>query len=55
MPGSWLLINVSDNDDALAGHLSDALKSAGADCMTMAWPQRYDHEANAELLHLLLG
>jgi NADPH:quinone reductase-like Zn-dependent oxidoreductase/NAD(P)-dependent dehydrogenase (short-subunit alcohol dehydrogenase family)/acyl carrier protein len=48
--GSWLLINAGRNGNLLAAGLSDALKSAGADCTTMAWPPRCDHEANAELL-----
>ena len=53
--GSWLLINISSNGDSLAADLGDALKSAGAECTTMAWPQRGDHEANAELLTSYLG
>ena len=48
--GTWLLINTSNNGNALAATLSDALKTTGAECTTMAWPQRSDHEANAELL-----
>ncbi|MCT7657375.1 sulfolipid-1 biosynthesis phthioceranic/hydroxyphthioceranic acid synthase [Mycobacterium deserti] len=48
--GAWLLVNVSDNGNALAASLGDALKAAGADCTTMAWPQRADHQANAKLL-----
>ncbi len=48
--GSWLLINASNNGNVLVAGLGDALKSAGAECTTMAWPQRCDHEANAELL-----
>jgi polyketide synthase 5 len=53
--GSWLLINASNNGNLLATGLADALKSAGAQCTTMAWPQRCDHEANAELLASYLG
>jgi polyketide synthase 5 len=53
--GSWLLINASDNGNLLAAGLGDALKSADAECTTMAWPQRCDHEANAELLASYLG
>ncbi|HET6733265.1 MAG TPA: sulfolipid-1 biosynthesis phthioceranic/hydroxyphthioceranic acid synthase [Mycobacterium sp.] len=48
--GSWLLINASDNGNALGASLGDALKSAGAECTTMSWSQRSDHDANAELL-----
>jgi polyketide synthase 5 len=46
----WLLINTSDNGNVLAAALGDALKSAGAECTTMSWPLRGDHEANAKLL-----
>jgi polyketide synthase 5 len=53
--GSWLLINTSNNESVLAAELGDALKRAGAECMTMAWSQRADHEANAELLASYLG
>ena len=53
--GSWLLINTADNDDVLAARLGDALKSAGAECTAMAWPQRGDHEANTEMLTSYLG
>jgi polyketide synthase 5 len=48
--GSWLLISAGDCGNALAADLGHALKSAGAECTTMAWPQRCDDEANAELL-----
>jgi polyketide synthase 5 len=44
--GFWLLISTTDD----GSDLGDALKSAGAECTTMAWLQRSDHEANAELL-----
>jgi acyl transferase domain-containing protein/acyl carrier protein len=53
--GSWLLINTSDNGDMLCAGLGDALKSAGADCTTMAWPQHSDRKANTELLASYLG
>jgi polyketide synthase 5 len=53
--GSWLLITTSINPDVLTPGLGDALKSAGAECMTMEWPQRCDHEANAELLTSYFG
>jgi acyl transferase domain-containing protein/acyl carrier protein len=53
--GTWLLINTSDNGNVLAGSISDALKSAGAECTTMAWPHRSDHGANAKLLTTSLG
>ncbi|SEH65919.1 polyketide synthase 5 [Mycolicibacterium rutilum] len=48
--GTWVLINISGNGNALAADLADALKSAGADCTTMAWAPNSDHEANAESL-----
>lgn len=48
--GSWVLVNVSDNGNALATDLADALRSAGAECISMTWPLHGDHESNAEML-----
>ncbi len=48
--GSWLLISTADDSSVPGNGLDDALKSAGAECTTMVWPERRDHEANAELL-----
>ncbi|ODQ88259.1 polyketide synthase [Mycolicibacterium flavescens] len=48
--GSWVLINISGNGNALAADLADALKSAGADCTTLAWAPNSDHATNAETL-----
>ena len=53
--GAWLLINTTDNGDLVVSSLTDALKSAGAECTTLAWPQHGDHQANAELLTSYLG
>jgi polyketide synthase 5 len=53
--GAWLLVSTSTTADVVATKLSDALKSAGADCTTMVWPQQSDHEANADLLGSHLG
>jgi polyketide synthase 5 len=53
--GAWLLISTSAPADVLATELTDALKSGGAECTAMAWPQRADHLANAELLRDQLG
>ncbi len=41
----------------LATTLTDALKSLGAQCTTMCWPQHADHTSNAEQLqnHLRAG
>jgi polyketide synthase 5 len=48
--GTWLLVSTSTTADVVATNLTDALKSADANCTTMVWPQNSDHEANAELL-----
>jgi polyketide synthase 5 len=53
--GAWLLISTSATADVLATKLTDALKSDGAECTAMVWPQRADHLANAELLRDQLG
>ena len=41
--GAWLLISTCTTADVLATALTDALKSAGAQCTAMVWPQRADH------------
>jgi polyketide synthase 5 len=48
--GAWLVVNATENGDVLTTGLTDALKSLGAECPTLAWPQHGDHQANAELL-----
>ena len=47
--GSWLLINAAEAD-LLESRLTDALKSLGAQCTTLNWPEQADHLANAEQL-----
>ncbi|WP_055404743.1 MULTISPECIES: sulfolipid-1 biosynthesis phthioceranic/hydroxyphthioceranic acid synthase [unclassified Mycobacterium] len=47
--GGWLLINTAEAD-LLESRLTDALKSAGAQCDTLNWPELSDHRANAERL-----
>jgi acyl transferase domain-containing protein/acyl carrier protein len=54
-PGTWLLVSTSTTADTVATRLTDALKSEGAGCTTMTWPQHSDHQANAELLGSHLG
>ncbi|HUO39168.1 MAG TPA: type I polyketide synthase, partial [Mycobacterium sp.] len=55
--GAWLLVSTSITADVVATKLTDALKSAGAECTAMVWPQHSDHPANAELFasHLAGG
>jgi polyketide synthase 5 len=53
--GAWLLISTSTTADDLATELTDVLKSDGAECTSMVWPQRADHLASAELLRDQLG
>ncbi len=55
--GAWLLVSTSTTADVIATQLTDALKTAGAESTTMAWPQNADHEGNAETLvsHLNSG
>ena len=45
--GGWLLINTAEAD-LLESRLADALKSLGAQCTTLNWPEQADHLANAE-------
>jgi acyl transferase domain-containing protein/acyl carrier protein len=54
-PGTWLLISTSATADVTATRLTDALKSEGAGCATMTWPQHSDHQAHTELLSSHLG
>ncbi len=49
-PGTWLLISTSDATDMLATDLTDALKVHDAQCTTMSWTQKADHEAHAARL-----
>jgi acyl transferase domain-containing protein/acyl carrier protein len=46
--GSWLLVDTSDAEDLLAGSLTDALKSQGAECANMHWTREADLATNAE-------
>lgn len=48
--GSWLLISTTATADVLATASTDALKSHGAQCTAMCWPQNADFEMNAEQL-----
>ncbi|MEZ0364244.1 sulfolipid-1 biosynthesis phthioceranic/hydroxyphthioceranic acid synthase [Mycobacterium sp. pUA109] len=47
--GTWLLISTTTSD-ALVGTLSDVLKSRGAQCSTLCWPQHTDDLTNREQL-----
>jgi acyl transferase domain-containing protein/acyl carrier protein len=47
--GGWLLINTAEAD-LLESRLTDGLKSLGAQCATLNWPEQADHVANAEQL-----
>jgi acyl transferase domain-containing protein/acyl carrier protein len=47
--GGWLLINTAEAD-LLESRLTDAMKSLGAQCITLNWPEHADHLANAEQL-----
>ncbi|HTQ17456.1 MAG TPA: sulfolipid-1 biosynthesis phthioceranic/hydroxyphthioceranic acid synthase [Mycobacterium sp.] len=53
--GKWMVINTAENGDALTAGLTDALKSAEAECTTLMWPPQADHQANTELLTSYLG
>ena len=52
--GGWLLINTTEAD-LLESRLTDALKSLGAQCTTLSWPEQADQAANtarlAEAVH----
>jgi len=43
----WLLVTTTDTEDALASGLAGVLKSLGAQCDTLHWPQSADHVASA--------
>ncbi|ORA77921.1 type I polyketide synthase [Mycobacterium malmoense] len=47
--GGWLLIDTAEADP-LQSKLVDSLKSIGAQCETLNWPETADHLANAERL-----
>lgn len=49
-PGAWLLISTSATAAAVTTNLADALKVNGAQCTSMSWPQRADHQRNAAQL-----
>ena len=55
--GTWLLISTTATADVVATTLTDGLKTHGAQCTTMCWPQHADHTSNAEQLrnHLRAG
>ena len=40
--GAWVLVSTAGADDHLATELATALKSLGAQCLTLAWPQDAD-------------
>ncbi|AGZ53627.1 sulfolipid-1 biosynthesis phthioceranic/hydroxyphthioceranic acid synthase [Mycobacterium kansasii] len=48
--GTWLLVSTTDVADLLATELTDSLKSHGAQCATMSWPEHTDHAGAAERL-----
>ena len=48
--GTWLLISTTATADVVATTLTDGLKTHGAQCTTMCWPQHADHTSNAEQL-----
>lgn len=47
--GAWLLINTAEAD-LLASRLTDTMKSLGAQCDTLSWPEQADHRVNGERL-----
>lgn len=49
-PGAWLLISTSATAAAVTTKLADALKVSGAQCTSMSWPHRADHQSNAAQL-----
>jgi polyketide synthase 5 len=48
--GAWLLISACDAEDLMATTLTAALKSKGAECITLHWPEDVDPLANLEWL-----
>ena len=55
--GTWLLISTTPTADVVANTLTDALKTHGAQCTTMCWPQQGSFSSNADDLqnHLRAG
>ncbi|MCV7171513.1 type I polyketide synthase [Mycobacterium manitobense] len=55
--GTWLLISTSPTADVVATTLTDVLKTRGAECTTMAWPQQGSFGDSADELknHLRSG
>jgi acyl transferase domain-containing protein/acyl carrier protein len=49
-PGAWLLITTGGIDDPLPRKLTSALKSLGAECRTLHWPQDADQASTTERL-----
>jgi acyl transferase domain-containing protein/acyl carrier protein len=49
-PGAWLLIGTSATAEGVTANLAEALKTAGAQCTSMSWTQRADHQRNADQL-----
>lgn len=47
--GSWLLIKTSEADPLVSG-LADTLKTLGAQCTTLNWPDDADHSTNGKQL-----
>jgi acyl transferase domain-containing protein/NAD(P)-dependent dehydrogenase (short-subunit alcohol dehydrogenase family)/acyl carrier protein len=54
-PGAWLLIAASSTTDVAANNLVDTLKTGGAECTSMFWPEAAEHTANASRLRDYLG
>lgn len=53
--GQWLLTTTSDADDPVADGLAAALKSHGAQCKTLHWPNDGDHVDNTGKLGIHLN
>ena len=51
--GDWLVV-ATDEDDALAADLAEAMALAEAKIATMSWPHDADHDVKAELLRTQL-
>ncbi len=49
-PGDWLLISTSDAADPLTTRVAEVLKSQGAQCDCMPWPEHAHHLVSAEQL-----
>jgi polyketide synthase 5 len=50
--GTWLVIATTSTPDVVATELTDALKSRGAHCTTMVWPQRTGQPSDIEELRV---